>query len=137
MGVSGFLRVLDLVRDPARHVGPCRSPLVEQLVGNVVEGQDVAAIGLHPFHRQRVDFVVAGDLHHILAFVGVEMPVEFRRQFGERLPHDRALIGPQQSLGGRIDQLHPPFAIHGHDARRHARHHRLDEGTAILQLRIG
>ena len=32
-------RVLDLVRDAARDVGPGRTALVEQLLGNVVEGQ--------------------------------------------------------------------------------------------------
>ena len=39
-------RILDLVRDPAGDVGPGGAALVEQLLGDVVEGQHIAA--LHP-----------------------------------------------------------------------------------------
>ena len=41
-------RVLDLVGDAAGDVGPGGAALVEQLLGDVVEGEDVAALDLHP-----------------------------------------------------------------------------------------
>ena len=41
-------RVLDLVGDAAGDVGPGGAALVEQLLGDVVEGEDVAALDLAP-----------------------------------------------------------------------------------------
>ncbi len=41
-------RVLDLVGDAAGDVGPGGAALVEQLLGDVVEGEDMAALHLAP-----------------------------------------------------------------------------------------
>ena len=46
-------RVLDLMRDPARDVRPCRAALIGQLVGDVVEGEDAAVLVANALDRER------------------------------------------------------------------------------------
>ena len=46
-------RILDLVGDAPGDVGPGGAALVEQLLGNVVEGQYIAAAHLHGLQCQR------------------------------------------------------------------------------------
>src|SRR3546814_7154603 len=53
-------RVLDLMRDTPRHVGPGGAALVGKLLRDVVEGQDVARRVLRNLDRQR-PHIAMGD----------------------------------------------------------------------------
>ena len=66
-------RVLDLVRDPAGDVGPGGAALVEQLLGNVVEGEDMAALDLHPLDGEGPRLAAGGELDDVLALLAVEL----------------------------------------------------------------
>ena len=77
-------RVLDLVGDAAGDVGPGGAALVEQLLGDVVEGEDVAALDLAPAsppasaaRRREASWTI------VLALVAVELGVELGRELGE------------------------------------------------------
>jgi hypothetical protein len=99
-------RVLDLVRDAARHVRPGGAALVEQLLGDVVEGQNMPALDPHPLHRQGARLARRRELDYVLALLAVEVAVEFGRQRRELLADRLLLAGPEQRLRGAVDQAH-------------------------------
>ena len=104
-------RVLDLVGDAAGDVGPGRRALREHQLGDVVDGDDVAVIGLGGLlagdaHRKIALLTVAADRHLALdqpliaAARRVEDLGEFGRDFGQRTAerlafrHARSAVRP-------------------------------------------
>ncbi len=73
-------RILDLVRDAARDVGPGGAALVEQLLGNIVEGEDEAPFDLHLLDGKRSRLAAGGKMDDPLALFAVEMVRELGRQ---------------------------------------------------------
>ena len=130
-------RVLDLVGDAAGDVGPGGAALVEQLLGDVVEGEDVAALDPHPLHRQRARLAAGGELDDVLALVAVEMGVELGRELGELAADRLVLVGLEQGLGRAVDQPHVALLVDRDDAGGDPGQHRLDEGAAAVELGVG
>ena len=56
-------RVLDLVRDAPRHVGPGRLPLIEQLAGDILEGDHLAISSGRKLDRQGQQLAILAVLH--------------------------------------------------------------------------
>ena len=61
-------RVLDLVRDAAGNVGPCGAALIEQLAGDVLEGDDMAIAVSRDLDRQREQIAAGGIVDNAAAF---------------------------------------------------------------------
>src|SRR3546814_7131618 len=70
--------------DTARDIRPGGTALVEQLLGNVVEGEHLPRGIARDLDRERPRLAFGGDLDHRLARVAFEQRIEFGRKHGER-----------------------------------------------------
>ena len=122
------------MRDAARDVRPRRAALIEQLLRDIVEGQDRPRIGPRDPDGKRPRLAAAHDLNDRLTLATRHQIGEFGRDKGQRLPDD-AVDARADQFGRRIvgDPDRAVFA-RGDHARRHAGHHRLDERTAAVEL---
>ena len=96
-------RVLDLVRDAPRDVGPGRAPLVGKLVGDVVEGQHRAVLIAHALDRERALPGVGDDDHIRFGLLAAHELVELGRDGAQPLPFDLLLLCLQQRFGGAVE----------------------------------
>ena len=79
-------RVLDFVRDTARDIGPGSAALVELLLGDVIEGQDDAAVSAGDTDGERARFLLP-DLDDRFASVVAHEEVELGRHLAKWPPH--------------------------------------------------
>ena len=125
------------MRDAPRDVGPGGAALVAQLVGDVVERQHAAVLIAHAPYRQRA--LAGPDPHqHVgLALIARHEFVEVGRQAGERGALDLFLALLQQRLGRAVDEQDAIARVERDDPGGDARQHRLDEGSAGVELAVG
>ena len=136
-------RVLDLVGDAAGDVGPGRGALRGDQLGDVVEGDDVAALG--------IDGLLAGDAHRDVAVAAaaadrdlaldqalaarsrlVDDLLELRRDLVERAPERVGLAAADELLGGAVEDADAALAVDADDAGAGAGEHRLGEAAAAV-----
>jgi len=135
--LDGGERVLDLVRDPSGDVRPGGAALIEQLLRDVVEGQDGAGVGARDPHRERPRFAPTGDLHDRLAFPADDKVEELGSDGAERSADQSVRPGPEQRGRGSVGQADRAIARRGDDAGRNPRHHRFDQRPSALDGLIG
>lgn len=133
--LNGGERILDLVRDAPRDVGPGGAALVGELLGDVVEGDDGTGGRAGDTHRQRARVEAVADLDHAVALAFLDQGVELGRHLAERFADQ--LVGPEQRARRTVRDLDRPAGRGRDHARRHARHHRLDQGAAVFELAVG
>ena len=123
--------------DAPSDIGPGRTPLVEQLLGYIFKGNDMAA-GASPdyLYRQRPHVRIGGKFDDAVF-----------NAFGNQLGKLRSGLGNvgieqvidrfrEQRLGLGIDQLDLAFFIQTDDTRSNRFQHRLDKGAAAAQLLV-
>ena len=130
-------RILDLVRNPARDVRPCGPALVGQLVGDVVEGQHRPVLVAHALDRERALDALGGDQHIRLGLLAAHELVELGRDRRQASCLRSPLPFCEQGLGRAVEEQYPELRIDRDDAGGDARQHRLDEGAASVELRVG
>ena len=131
-------RVLDLMRDAPRDVGPGGAALVGQLVGDVVEGQHRAVLVAHALDRERALAAVGGDRCTFASDCSPRMNSSSSGETDARpLPFELFLALLEQRLGRAVDEQDAMRAVDRDDAGGDARQHRLDEGAAGVELRVG
>ena len=138
-------RVLDLVCDAARHVGPGGRALSNDQLGDVVERHHVALsvafaghadgeVALRSGAAQR-DLIGRKPLPLFLRTL--QMLAEFRHDVGKLLADKLLLFEAEKFLGGAVDQIDGAVGVHAHDARGHAGEHGFHEAVALIERRIG
>ena len=130
-------RVLDLMRDAARDIGPGGAALVGQLLGDVVEGQDVARGVARQLDRQRAQIAMGAHLDDARILVRRDEVSKFGRNIRQP-PANRIIPLLHQDRRRRtVEQQHNALQIDGEHAGGHARKDRLDEGAAFVELAVG
>ncbi len=133
--------------DAARDLGPGGLALGGDEIGDVVEGDDIAArtrfvrLQSDPYEQQ----VMAVAAHHAeLAFhprpPGAELG-EKRQHLGHHLVDretlERTVVGGQECARRRVHEGDAAAHVEAEHPRRDARHHRLGEAPAGVELEIG
>ncbi len=129
--------------DAAGDVGPGRGALGGDQRGDVVEGHDVAVLGIGRLlggdaHRDGAVAAVAADggvaLDQALAAGarGVDEFLELRRDLLELAPQRIGLAAADELLGGAIEDADAPLAVDADDAGAGAREHGLGETAAAV-----
>ena len=115
-------RILDLMRDTARDIGPGRLALGRLQFGDVVKrhhepvGTPAGQFGANT-NQQGAALVDRPDLNfrrpRAVGAVGHidEKQRKFRHDIGQRMPNGRKQIKPQQFVGGPVRQLDPPLRV--------------------------
>jgi hypothetical protein len=125
------------VGDAPRDVRPGGAALIEQLLGDVVESEDVAAPDLDRLDRERARLATRSELDDVLAFRGHQLAVELGGEVGKLLA-DRALApGLEQAFGRAVDQPHDMILVDRDDAGGDTGQNGLGEGPPRLELGIG
>ena len=130
-------RVLDLVRNPTRNIGPGSAALIEQLPRDILECDHMPAGCGRDTHRQRQQ---VGTLRHgdDAAFHPlVEQRGDLRRDRGKGLaPPFLGRILEQQEPGRGVHELDRAALVDRDDACTHRLEHRLDKGAPFVDLAV-
>jgi len=121
------------VRDSACDVGPGGAALIEQLLGDIVEGQHMPSFVGHDLDREGACLARSARFHDALAHMAVEQRVEFGRDRCERLIDRHARAACEHNPRRAVHQPHASLAIDREDAGRHARQHRLGQRAPPLE----
>src|SRR3546814_18887972 len=97
-------RVLDLMCDTARDIRPGGPALVEQLLGNVVEGEPLPRGIARDLDRERPRLAFGAALDPRLARVAFEQSIPFSRKHGERPADGVAPTRHDQSPRHALDE---------------------------------
>ncbi len=141
-------RILDLMSDAARHVGPGGAALSADQLGDVIEGQDIALRLLITAFGGDADGEIAlrsrpmqRDLLGDEALALLLRPLHHRGEFGdhrgEGLADESAFLHAQQVLGGAVDEGDGTIGIEANDAGGDAGEHRLHETAPFVERRVG
>ncbi len=131
-------RILDLMRDTPRDVGPGGAPLVEQLLGDILETQREAIALRHRFGRERRGLgILARQLHDRLALVAGQQPRQFGRDIVQWSPGEAIRRLTDQAFRRGIGEQDAAVGVDRHDRRGYAAEHRLDKAAPCLELLVG
>ena len=141
-------RILDLMRDAARDIGPGRFALRRLQIGYVVERDHITLrFALQTFRRdaneQHMRAAGAHDLHLRLrqtvgpAFRFVIKPDHFGNDLGKILTDMLIEIGAEQQRGRAVRQVDAALLIEADHTGRNARQHGLGETPALIELPVG
>ena len=131
-------RVLDLMRDAPRDVRPGGAPLVGQLVGDVVEGQHRAVLVADALDRERALAAVGDDDAHWLRDCSPRMNSSRSGETSaSALPSSSSWPCWSRVSAERLMSRIRLSRIERDHAGGDARQHRLDEGAARIELRVG
>ena len=141
-------RVLDLMRDPSRHIRPGRLALRGEQLGHVIEGDDKAVrqaafqLGADPHqqhplaHRRAVLDLGGGRPFRRRHHCGDQRP-KFRHHLGQRLADLGDKVDPQQLRRRAVRQFDPAPAVEPDHPRRDTGQHRFSEPAPLVELAIG
>ena len=135
--LDGCQRVLDLVGDTPRDVRPCRTTLVGELVGHIVEGQHRTILVANTLDRERPRAPLGAKLDAGFAGGPGEHVSKLVGRIAEARSREVLLGVAQQHGGGPVDELDALVIIDGDHACGHRTEDRLDEGTAELGKFVG
>ncbi len=128
-------RVLDLVRNAPRDIGPGGAALIEQLLGNILKAQDKAVALRYCFRGQRRGFgVCARELDDRLALVPNQQLRKFGRDVRQGATGQAISRLADQPLGGGVGELDAVVGVHRNHCRRHAAEHRFNKAAPSLEL---
>jgi hypothetical protein len=136
-------RILDLMGDAARHVGPGRGALRRHQIGNVVQRDDVAVVGFRRLFacdpdRQITFATIAIDRHLPLhKALGARASrgnhaCEFRHNVYQWAAERFGFRAADQSFGRAIENADASLGIDANDACARACQHRFGESTAAV-----
>ena len=140
-------RVLDLVRDAARDVGPGGLALRELQFGDVVEGDDEAVrparVSSAPIRTSSVRGLLGGPMRtsSVRGRSGAARAAAISSaNSGTTSPRSRPIAAsrstPEQLGGGAVGQLDPATRVEADHAGRNALQHRLGEPAAAVDLAV-
>src|ERR1019366_5168084 len=139
--LNGSERILNLMRDAARHIRPCRRALCGDQFGDVVERHDIAMAGFARLlagdpHRQVSLAAIAGDRHLVLrararSYRRHEI-CEFRKYLRQWPAKRLGLRTANQFLRRAVEDAHAAVAVHADHARASASKHRFGEAPPAV-----
>ncbi len=136
------------MRDAARHVRPGGSSLRNSELGDVVEGQNNAVIGIWSSCSRvtctaKFRSPLSRTMRHLALYRLAALLARFLddfAEFGHRnfqgLPDQLFFWQPQKLASGAVDQRHASQRVETYNASRYAGQHRLDEAAALIEFRV-